>query len=108
MTIDRIVTNLEDKPFQGSAADNEFWTIECLVDKLFLRLTEVKEIVKNNDKEIHVRKYYRQARELFKWIPIAKPIQTSNNIPIKINKSKLKVKVKVKMKERFIYAVLVF
>lgn len=22
---------------------------------------------------MHVRKYYRQARELFKWIPIAKP-----------------------------------
>jgi hypothetical protein len=52
---------------------NEEWTIECLVDKLFLRLTKVTEKVNNNGKEIHVRKYYRQARELFKWIPIAKP-----------------------------------
>lgn len=67
------IGNLQNKAFHGSAADNEFWTIECLVDKLFIRLTEVRETVKNNGKEIHVRKYYGQARELFKWIPIAKP-----------------------------------
>jgi len=51
----------------------EPWTMECTVDKLTVRLAEVKEIVNNKDKEIHVRKYYRQARDLFKWIPIAKP-----------------------------------
>jgi hypothetical protein len=67
------IENLRNKAFHGSTVDDEFWTIECLVDKLFLRLAEVKENVNNNGKEIHVRKYYRQARELFKWIPIAKP-----------------------------------
>ena len=40
---------------------------------LTVRLAEVKETINNNGKEIHVRKYYRQARELSKWIPIAKP-----------------------------------
>jgi hypothetical protein len=67
------IGNLQNKAFHDSAADNEFWTIECLVDKLFLHLAEVKERINNNGKELHVRKYYRQARELFKWIPIAKP-----------------------------------
>jgi hypothetical protein len=53
----------------------DFWTIEYLVDKLFLRLVEVKETVinNNNEEEIHIRKYYEQARELLKWIPVAKP-----------------------------------
>lgn len=51
----------------------ELWTIECTVDNLTVRLAEAKETIDNNGKEIHVRKYYRQARELFKWIPIAKP-----------------------------------
>jgi hypothetical protein len=51
----------------------EPWTIECVVDNLTVRLAEVKETINNNGKEIHVRKYYRQARELSKWIPIAKP-----------------------------------
>jgi hypothetical protein len=51
----------------------EPWTIECIVDNLLVRLAEVRETINNNGKEIHVRKYYRQARELSKWIPIAKP-----------------------------------
>jgi hypothetical protein len=72
MTRDKI-DDPKNKAFHGSVPDDEFWTIECLVDKLSLRLAEVKENVNNNGKEIHVRKYYRQARELFKWIPIAKP-----------------------------------
>lgn len=67
------VENLQNKAFHGSAAANEFWTIECLVDRLFLRLAEIKESINHKDKKIHIRKYYRQARELFKWIPIAKP-----------------------------------
>jgi len=36
-------------------------------------LIRVKETVYNEGKEIHLRKYYKQARDLFKWIPIAKP-----------------------------------
>ena len=51
----------------------EPWTIECVVDNLTVRLAEVKETIYINDKDIPVRKYYRQARELSKWIPIAKP-----------------------------------
>jgi hypothetical protein len=67
------IGNLQNKAFLGSAEDNEFWTIERLVDKLFLRMAKVTEKVNNNGKEIHVKKYSRQARELLRWIPIAKP-----------------------------------
>jgi hypothetical protein len=45
-----------------------------LVDELFLCLAGVKETVtskENCNKQITVRKYYCQARELLKWIPIA-------------------------------------
>jgi hypothetical protein len=65
--MNNISTSL-DKPFP-----NEEWTTECFVDRVFLELVQVQETVNNKDKEIHVRKYYRQARDLFKWIPIAKP-----------------------------------
>jgi hypothetical protein len=51
----------------------EFWTLECFVDKIFLHLAQVREIVFNEGKEIHIKKYYRQAREKSKWIPIARP-----------------------------------
>lgn len=61
------------KPSIEPESPIDFWTLEYFVDKIFLRLVEVKETVHNGDKEIHVKKYYRQARELFKWIPIAKP-----------------------------------
>ncbi len=72
MTIDN-KENLKDKAFYGSEAVYEFWTIECLVYKLFLRLAKATEKINKNGKEVHVGKYYRQARELFRWIPIAKP-----------------------------------
>jgi len=51
----------------------DFWTLEYIVDKVFLGLVQVKETVFYEGKEIHVRKYYTQARKLYKWIPIAKP-----------------------------------
>lgn len=54
-----------------------FFTTEALVDKLFLCLAKTQEVVTNQEngsKQITVRKYYRQARDLMKWIPIAKPI----------------------------------
>jgi len=72
VTVDNI-ENPQNKAFLTSTTADEFWTIECLVDKLFLRLAEVKEKVSNNGKEIHVRKYYCRAREVIKWIPISKP-----------------------------------
>ena len=77
MTTDEIIiSNPQNKDFSDYVAtEDEFWTTEYLVDKLFLCLAEVKETIVDKDtcREIHVRKYYRQARELFKWIPIAKP-----------------------------------
>ena len=51
----------------------EFWTIECFVDEVLFDLIRVKETVYNNGKEISVRKYYRQARELIYRIPVWKP-----------------------------------
>lgn len=48
------------------------FTIEALIDELFLNLVGIKESV-TNGKEVTVRKYYRQTLELCKWIPIAKP-----------------------------------
>jgi hypothetical protein len=51
-----------------------FFTTEALIDELFLCLAGSHEIVTNSEncnKQITVRKYYRQARELLKWIPIA-------------------------------------
>ena len=80
MTTNEVISNLENKDFPSSISSSkkvtaaaEQRTIECIVDSLTVRLAEVKETINNNGKEIHVRKYYRQARELSKWIPIAKP-----------------------------------
>ena len=60
-------------------SDDE-WTIEYTIDKLYLCLAGIRRIVtdckKDDDddnRSIHFRKYYHQARMLMKWIPIAKP-----------------------------------
>jgi hypothetical protein len=55
--------------------EEDKWTIERIVDELFLNLVNTTEIVtiEENCISIPVRKYYRQARELMKWIPIARP-----------------------------------
>jgi hypothetical protein len=56
--------------------DKAFFTIEALVDELFLCLAKTQQTITNEEnvgKEVTVRKYYRQARDLMKWIPIAKP-----------------------------------
>jgi hypothetical protein len=51
----------------------EYWTIECLVDQLFLNLCSSRQTITNSEgRTITVRKYYRRARELMKWIPIAR------------------------------------
>ena len=67
--------------------DEELWTEEYLIDVLFLQLASIKETVCNDKGQtIQVRKYYRQARELIKWIPITNPpsefvINTSDLTP---------------------------
>ena len=55
--------------------EEDKWTIERIVDELFLNLVSTTVIVtiEENGRSIPVRKYYRQARELMKWIPIARP-----------------------------------
>lgn len=65
-------TALHEKDEQG---EEEKWTIECIVDEVFLNLAGTTEIItiEENSRSIPVRKYYRQARELMKWIPIARP-----------------------------------
>jgi hypothetical protein len=52
----------------------EEWTTECSVDELLLSLAGVRECFTNDsDRIIHVRKYYRLARAILKWVPISKP-----------------------------------
>src|SRR5689334_20398018 len=57
--------------------DKAFFTIEALVDELFLCLAKTQQTITNQEncsKQVTVRKYYRQARDLMMWIPIQKPI----------------------------------
>ena len=55
--------------------EEDKWTIERIVDEVFLNLAGIKELItiEENGRSIPVKKYYRQARELMKWIPIARP-----------------------------------
>jgi hypothetical protein len=48
----------------------EYWTIECLVDEMFLQVAGTKEILKHNEKSLTIFKYYNQAFRLLNWIPI--------------------------------------
>jgi hypothetical protein len=49
------------------------WTVESLVDELFLNLSGTKAIVTNDKgKTITIRKYYSQARQLIRWIPVVR------------------------------------
>jgi hypothetical protein len=66
----------------GIEVYEEVWSIECTVDELQLDLCRAKvRIAKaginwghNEPKMLTVHKYYLQARELMKWIPIARPV----------------------------------
>jgi hypothetical protein len=60
--------------FQKAKNEHEQeWTIECTIDELFLNLISVREIITDDHgRSLPVRKYYRRARELMKWIPIAR------------------------------------
>jgi hypothetical protein len=63
--------------------DEEEWSIEYTVDELQLDLCRAKEVItidrgfyvdgRRSEKTLTIHKYYRQARELSKWIPIARP-----------------------------------
>ena len=61
MTTDEIIiSNPQNKDFSDYVAtEDEFWTTEYLVDKLFLCLAEVKETIVDKDtcREIHVERY---------------------------------------------------
>src|SRR5687768_14652289 len=52
--------------------DIEYWTIEQLIDELFLLIAKKREIINYNDKNITIYKYYHQALRMWKWIPISK------------------------------------
>jgi hypothetical protein len=53
--------------------DIEYWTVEHLIDKLFLQIAKKREIINYKDKKITIYKYYHQALRTWKWIPISKP-----------------------------------
>jgi hypothetical protein len=55
--------------------DIDRWTEECLIDELFIKLAQTKQIVITNDgKQIEISKYYHQAKELRYKIPIHRPV----------------------------------
>jgi invasion protein IalB len=60
----------------GTGHENEqieYWTIECLIDQLFLNLCSIKQtIINDNGRAVTIRKYYALARNLMRWIPIAR------------------------------------
>ena len=53
--------------------DIEFWTIEHLIDELFLQIAKKREIINYKDKKFTIYKYYHQVLRMWKWIPISKP-----------------------------------
>jgi hypothetical protein len=51
----------------------EYWTIEYLIEQLILNLCSIRQTtINDNGRALTIRKYYAQARELMKWIPIAR------------------------------------
>jgi hypothetical protein len=87
MTTTSILSQESNKSFpkeqrvQKEEETKEEWTIEYLVDQLFLNLVKIKgTITDSKGKTMHVRKYYRQAQQLMRWIPLA--MQPSNEFVI--------------------------
>jgi hypothetical protein len=74
-----LTTKLQNTPSaalqEKDEQEEEKWTIERIVDELLINLACTTEIItiEENSRLISVKKYYRQARELMKWIPIARP-----------------------------------
>jgi hypothetical protein len=67
-----MTTELIEDPDQQQQQE---WTEDFLIQEIFLHLAGNKETVRlHNGKSITVYKYYHQAFQLRKWIPIAKPV----------------------------------
>ena len=64
----------QKKSHSNDTCIHDEWTTECLIDELFLQLASTKQTISYTGKSITVHKYYREALELRKWIPIAKPV----------------------------------
>jgi hypothetical protein len=68
--VNYVPQGIEDEAFD----ENSPWSMERLVDELFLNLAGIREMLTTDEgKTISVRKYYSRARELMMWIPIARP-----------------------------------
>jgi hypothetical protein len=67
-------SNVVFEPSTGHGNEQrEYWTLECLIDQLFLILCSIRQTeINDNGRSVTIRKYYAQARELMKWIPIAR------------------------------------
>ena len=53
------------------AHEREYWLKEFLIDELFLKIAQTKEVITHHDKSVKVHKYYSQALRNWKWLPIA-------------------------------------
>jgi hypothetical protein len=71
-----------DKEIIIRRVDHEIWSIECSIEELELNLSRIVENIASpvksdnglETKMLTVHKYYQQAKDLAKWIPIARPI----------------------------------
>jgi hypothetical protein len=67
-----------NKEITVKKVDHEIWSIECTIDELELDLSRATEKITPSDgqgtRSLTVRKYYQQAKDLAKWIPIARPV----------------------------------
>jgi hypothetical protein len=70
----------KDKEIIIRKVDCEVWSIECTIEELVLDLSKAAENItlegNNNQgtKTLTVRKYYQHAKDLARWIPIARPV----------------------------------
>ena len=76
------VQEQSDKEIIIRKVDHEVWSIECTIEELDLDLSRVVENItfglKDDDSQetklLTVHKYYQQARDLMRWIPIVRPV----------------------------------
>jgi hypothetical protein len=72
----------QDRKISIRKVDREVWSIECTIEELELDLSRAIENItcplEGDDgqemKTLTVHKYYQQAKDLAKWIPIARPV----------------------------------
>jgi hypothetical protein len=69
-----------DKEIIIKKVDREVWSIECTIEELVLDLSRAVENIASLEdnslgtKTLTVHKYDQQARDLMRWIPIARPV----------------------------------